>query len=141
VEATESNNIVDIHAIQTAIDLVPVFISTPLSYSIEDTYVHNWIAPILKPIFSCEPLLSIGWANKYINQNHKPDFIASVKNISLWLPIVVGEFKKSGFSSCFETDLARKEMRTMVNSLVRVGIDNPSVGGILFKVASLILSR
>ncbi|KAI8884037.1 hypothetical protein K501DRAFT_272106 [Backusella circina FSU 941] len=35
----------------------------------------------------------------HINQNHKPDFIAS-------LPIVVGEFKEPGFVSCLETDLS-----------------------------------
>ncbi|KAG1391981.1 hypothetical protein G6F60_012285 [Rhizopus arrhizus] len=135
VEATALNNIVDIHAMQAVVELVPVFISTPLNYSIEDTYIHNWIAPILKPIFSCEPLLSIEWANKYINQHHKPDFITSVKGINSWLPIVVGEFKKPGFTPCLETDLVKtgKEMRTMVNGLVRIGVDNPSAGAILIQ--------
>lgn len=92
-EATEASKIVEIHCMQAAIDLVPTFISSPLGYFVESTNVHNWITPLLKPIFSCEPLLSIEWANKFINQYHKPYLTASVKGIGSWLPIVVGEFK------------------------------------------------
>jgi hypothetical protein len=67
------------------------FIEEPL-YNIEDTNVHNWISPLLKPIFSCEPLLSIEWANRRITETHKPDYIVSVGGIKSWLPIVIGEF-------------------------------------------------
>jgi hypothetical protein len=65
---TESENMVDTHAIQ----LVLLFIGSPLDNNIEDTYVHNWIIPLLKPIFSCEPLRSIEWANRHITETHKP---------------------------------------------------------------------
>jgi hypothetical protein len=30
--------------------LIPLFIASPLTYSLKDTYVHNWVAPIIKPV-------------------------------------------------------------------------------------------
>lgn len=49
--------------------------------------------------------------------------------------MVVGEFKRPGFSPCFESDLVKigKEMRTMLNDLIRLGVPSPSVGGILIQ--------
>ncbi|CEG80681.1 hypothetical protein RMATCC62417_14980 [Rhizopus microsporus] len=59
VQAIASKNIVDIHTMQAMVQLLPVFVTGPPSYSIEDTYVHNCTVPILKPIFACIPLLRI----------------------------------------------------------------------------------
>jgi hypothetical protein len=63
----------------------------------------------------------------------KPNFAAKTKGIQSWVSVVVGEFKKPGFSAGFESDLVKigKEMRLMLNVLVCLGVPNPSVGGIL----------
>lgn len=47
----------------------------------------------------------------------------------------MGEFKPPGFSLCFESDLVKigKEMRSMLNALIRIGVTNPSIGGILIQ--------
>lgn len=49
--------------------------------------------------------------------------------------MVVGEFKRPGFSPYLELDLVKIgiEMRTMLNDLVRLGVSNPLVGGILIQ--------
>ncbi|KAG0936252.1 hypothetical protein G6F57_008030 [Rhizopus arrhizus] len=112
---------------------------------IEDSYVHNYIAPILQPIFTAEPLLHIQWANSYLNKKEnkvmkevkkdevnkkttgqvrekgkKPDFVANVKTMNSWISVTIGEFKSPKFSRCFESDLVKvgKEMRTMLNALI-----------------------
>jgi hypothetical protein len=63
----------------------------------------------------------------------RPDFAAKTKGIKSWVSVVVGEFKKPGFSPGFDFDLVRigKEMRLMLNVLVCLGVPSPTVGGIL----------
>lgn len=70
VIAISMKNMVDIHTIQTVIQLLPLCKRIPNS-SIENSYVHNYIAPILQPIFAGESLLHIQWANSHLN-NTRP---------------------------------------------------------------------
>ncbi|KAG0171396.1 hypothetical protein DFQ28_001064 [Apophysomyces sp. BC1034] len=144
---------VEIRTIQALVQQLPVFVTGPPDCSIEDSYVHSCIAPILKPIFACESFLRIEWANCHLNKkdskgkktvkvkgqlkvkDNKPDFAANVKAPNSWISVVVCEFKRPGFSPCFESDLVKigKEMRTMLNYLIRLGVPSPSVGGILIQ--------
>ncbi|KAI8334698.1 hypothetical protein BC941DRAFT_327105, partial [Chlamydoabsidia padenii] len=72
---------------------------------------------------------------KCMNENYKPDFAVNIKAPKSWAFVVLGEFERPGFSPCFESDFVKtgKEMRSMVNDLVRLGVPNPSVGGILIQ--------
>lgn len=62
---------VDVHTIQAIMQIPPLFANGPPSFSVEDSYVHNCISPILQPIFAGEPLLRVEWANSYLNKDVK----------------------------------------------------------------------
>jgi hypothetical protein len=67
-------------------------------------------------------------ANKY-----KPDFLISFKCVNTLCGLVVGEFKAPNHQSALESDLVKtgKQMRCLYNSLVKQGVQNPLVCGIL----------
>ncbi|KAG0166000.1 hypothetical protein DFQ30_007718 [Apophysomyces sp. BC1015] len=188
---------------QVMVQLLPVFVTNPPDYTIEDSYVYNCTAPILKSIFSCEPLVRVEWASCHLSKRNakankdktnfkinKPEFAAvilfvclfifdtvllrefviserysqwrvsslaklgdvsdlevstlqhcayttaaNIKAPNSWISVVVSEFKRPVFSPYLESDLVKIdiEMRTMLNDLVRLGIFNPLVGGILIQ--------
>ncbi|KAG0186344.1 hypothetical protein DFQ28_007979 [Apophysomyces sp. BC1034] len=62
--------LVDIHTMQVMVQLLPVFVTNPPDYTIEDSYVYNCTAPILKSIFSCEPLVRVEWASCHLSKRN-----------------------------------------------------------------------
>ncbi|ORX55764.1 hypothetical protein DM01DRAFT_1335152 [Hesseltinella vesiculosa] len=148
IKAIESGNMVDVYSMQAIVALLPTFVGSLPDDSLEDSYVHNFIAPVFKPIFASEPSLRVEWANGHLqkktvakrnqvsgrnHKDYKPDFTASAKATNSWISIVVGEFKKPGYSPTMESDFLKigKQMRSMINDLVRQNVCGPVVCGIL----------
>ncbi|KAG1450547.1 hypothetical protein G6F55_009633 [Rhizopus delemar] len=73
VIAISMKNMVDIHTIQTVIQLLPLCKRIPNS-SIENSYVHNYIAPILQPIFAAvERLYSRSIVKSFLDTHTKKE--------------------------------------------------------------------
>lgn len=58
-DACEAKNLIDIHTAQVLTQILPMFINDPPDQSIEDSYVYNYLSPILTTVFGPEPLLKI----------------------------------------------------------------------------------
>jgi hypothetical protein len=79
-DACESNNLLDIHTAQVLLThVLPMFINGSPDYSIEDSYVHNYLSLLLTTVFGSDSLLHMKWANGRLKNNdskaYKPDFL------------------------------------------------------------------
>ncbi|KAI9473812.1 MAG: hypothetical protein EXX96DRAFT_621443 [Benjaminiella poitrasii] len=135
-DACESNNLLDIHTAQVLIHVLPIFINGPPDYSIEDSYVHNFLSPLLAAVFGSDSLLHMKWANGQLKNNdskvYKPDFLVYNLSGSVKHVVVVSEFKAADQNSYVESDLVKlaKQMRLTMNELVLSGVVEPKVCGI-----------
>ncbi|KAI9007858.1 hypothetical protein CLU79DRAFT_777633 [Phycomyces nitens] len=135
-DACESKNLLDIHTAQVLTHILPIFINGPPDCSIEDSYVHNYLSPLLSSVFGSDSMLNIKWANGQLKSNdsktYKPDF--SVFNLSgnTKCVVLIAEFKNSERTSCVESDLVKlaKQMKSAMNSLVSSGVVEPKICGI-----------
>lgn len=93
----------------------------------EDTYVHNILSPLLEDMSAYEPRLQRFWANVSLSGDpqYKPDFGIYVNGLSQRFEVVVGEFKAP------KGHCQGKEMRTMINRLITIGVEDPVVCGVL----------
>ncbi|KAL0080403.1 hypothetical protein J3Q64DRAFT_1247717 [Phycomyces blakesleeanus] len=135
-DGCESDDILDIHTAQVLIYILPIFINGPPGCSIEDSYVHNYLSPLLVTVFGSDPLLSMKWANSQLmssdSKAYKPDFLVynlsgSVKHI-----ISISEFKHVDQNSYVESDLVKlaKQTKFTMNNLISSGVVEPKVCGI-----------
>lgn len=76
-DACEPTNNLDIHRAQ-----VLTFINGPPDCSIEDSYVHHYLSPLLSSIFSSDSLLNMKWANGQLERDnpkpYQPDFWSTI---------------------------------------------------------------
>ncbi|KAI8881842.1 hypothetical protein K501DRAFT_188048 [Backusella circina FSU 941] len=54
IQATEQDNEVDLHMAHTLTQLLPVFVADSHDSSIEDSYMHHYLAPILQSIYNTD---------------------------------------------------------------------------------------
>ncbi|KAF7725667.1 hypothetical protein EC973_009474 [Apophysomyces ossiformis] len=139
-------NQVDIHVAHALGQYLPLFYAQAPPKDIEDSYVHHYLAPILQSVFSSNGRFRIHWANTQMkNDSLKPDFMVTSTCVSFPLAIVVGEFKPPQFNSNQnESDIVKigKEMRGMLNDLVKKNTPNPVVCGVLvqgFAISTFVL--
>jgi hypothetical protein len=59
--ACEASNLLDIHTSQVLTHVLPTFINGPPDNPIEDSYVHNYLSPLLTTVFGSDPLLNMKW--------------------------------------------------------------------------------
>ncbi|KAG2216543.1 hypothetical protein INT45_006327, partial [Circinella minor] len=137
-EATTSEVQLDIHTSIALLKLAPKFIhGGPPDPSVEDTFVHEYIAPLLESVFESEPLFKINWANGTLiaAKQYKPDYVVFVKgaNGNSKYEVVSGEFKAPDLNAQLESDDVKlaKQMRMMYNSLVERHVMDPIVSGVL----------
>ncbi|KAI8983576.1 hypothetical protein BDB01DRAFT_698700, partial [Pilobolus umbonatus] len=134
--ASESQNVLDMHTAHVLTSVLPVFIHGPPDYSVEDSYVHNYLSPLLSSVFSSEPLLNMKWANGRLkNDNskvYKPDFLVYNLSGNIKSVILIAEFKQFDQNSYVESDLIKlgKQMKFTLNKLVSNGVIQPKVCGI-----------
>ncbi|KAI9302078.1 hypothetical protein BJ944DRAFT_153649, partial [Cunninghamella echinulata] len=108
---------------------------------IEDTFVHCHLDVVLNEIFSSDPIFEQEWANGYLEsckkENElifKPDWAAFVRPWYTRFDIGVCEVKPPGkknvgvYSDYVKMGL---EMKNMLNCLVKEGVDDAQVFGIL----------
>ncbi|KAG1137013.1 hypothetical protein G6F37_012606 [Rhizopus arrhizus] len=69
IQANEQVNEVDLHMAHTLTQLLPVFIAGSHDSSIEDSYVHHYLAPILQLIYSMDKKFTVRWANGALNED------------------------------------------------------------------------
>ncbi|ORX49472.1 hypothetical protein DM01DRAFT_247979, partial [Hesseltinella vesiculosa] len=94
-EAIKSDIDDDILATQIMVTLCPRLIRA-MDSSLEDTFVHACIDPIIDSIFS-HPLLQQRWANgKLQTTSHKPDFVLYFKPWITTYEIMTMEVKSYG---------------------------------------------
>ncbi|KAG0942055.1 hypothetical protein G6F62_002679 [Rhizopus arrhizus] len=135
-DACESNNLLDIHTAQVLTHVLPIFINGPPDYSIEDSYVHNYLSPLLTTVFGSDSLLNMKWANGQLKNNdskaYKPDFLVYNLSGSVMRVVLISEFKPADQNSYVESDLVKlaKRMRFTMNNLVLSGVAEPKVCGI-----------
>ncbi|CAO3668250.1 unnamed protein product [Rhizopus stolonifer] len=134
-QATEEDNEVDLHMAYTLTQLIPVFVAGSIDSSIEGSYVHHHLAPILQSIFSAEKKFTVHWASGVLNEDSsfKPDFRVFSRIINIKCTVVVAEFKSKSHNSAVESDLLKlgKQMKLMYNDLVQKRIPKPNVCGLL----------
>ncbi|KAI8083390.1 uncharacterized protein B0P05DRAFT_537110 [Gilbertella persicaria] len=135
-DACESKNLLDIHTAQVLTHVLPIFINGPPDYSIEDSYVHNYLSPLLTTVFGSDPLLNMKWANGQLKSNdsksYKPDFLVYNLSGSIKRVVLISEFKPTDQHSYVESDLVKlaKQMKLTLNNLVLSGVVEPKVCGI-----------
>ncbi|KAI8077020.1 hypothetical protein BDF21DRAFT_384817 [Thamnidium elegans] len=134
IQATEQDNEVDLHMAHTLTQL-PVFVAGSHDSSIEDSYVHHYLAPILQSIYSTDKKFTVRWANGALNEDStfKPDFQVFSRIINIKCIVIVAEFKPKSRNSAVESDLIKlgKQMKLMYNELVEKRVPKPTVCGLL----------
>ncbi|KAG1145407.1 hypothetical protein G6F36_015154 [Rhizopus arrhizus] len=72
-EAAENKNYIDAHTAQLLAQILPLLITGSPGRSIEDSYIHHFVAPILQLEFSFDPCFKSHWTNdsdvKIMNQD------------------------------------------------------------------------
>ncbi|KAG2237224.1 hypothetical protein INT48_006628 [Thamnidium elegans] len=135
IQATEQDNEVDLHMAHTLTQLLPVFVAGSHDSSIEDSYVHHYLAPILQSIYSTDKKFTVRWANGALNEDStfKPDFQVFSRIINIKCIVIVAEFKPKSRNSAVESDLIKlgKQMKLMYNELVEKRVPKPTVCGLL----------
>ncbi|KAI8057547.1 uncharacterized protein B0P05DRAFT_498570 [Gilbertella persicaria] len=134
-QAIQQNNEVDLHVAHSLTQLLPVLVAGSDDCSVEDSYVHHYLAPILQSIFSTNERFGVRWANGALNQDlsFKPDFQVSTRCINIKLVVVVAEFKPKSYNSSVESDLVKlgKQMKLMYNDIVQKRTPQPELCGLL----------
>ncbi|CAO3664867.1 unnamed protein product [Rhizopus stolonifer] len=134
-QATQQDNEVDLHMAHSLTQLLPVLVAGSDDCSVEDSYVHHYLAPILQSIFGTNERFSVQWANGALNRNvsFKPDFQVSTRCINIKCIVVVAEFKPKSHNSSVESDLVKlgKQMRLIYNDIVQKRTPEPKVCGLL----------
>ncbi|KAI9473770.1 MAG: hypothetical protein EXX96DRAFT_541437 [Benjaminiella poitrasii] len=106
---------------------------------LEDLFMHNFIVMLFEDVFMLDTILERPMGNlveKRKCDNHnlfKPDYVVFITQRSHRLDLLCAE-AKSPVSTIFpKSDLVKvgQEMRWMLNRLVREGVRNPVVGGIV----------
>ncbi|KAG2205501.1 hypothetical protein INT47_005875, partial [Mucor saturninus] len=135
IQATEQDNEVDLHMAHTLTQLLPVFVAGSQDNSIEDSYVHHYLAPILQSIYSMDKKFTVRWSNGALKEDtmFKPGFQVFSRVINIRCIIIVAEFKAKSHNSAVESDLVKlgKQMKVMYNELVEKRIPKPTVCGLL----------
>ncbi|ORX56916.1 hypothetical protein DM01DRAFT_299896 [Hesseltinella vesiculosa] len=130
--ATKNGNACDVQTAHTLVQILPMLVSRPPDSSLEDSHVHNFVAPLIKTVFGEE--FQIFWANGSLSSDLKPDFLVSKEAASSKYNLVVGEVKRPNHrSNQEESDLVKlgKELKVMYNQLVVQRVSSPVVCGIL----------
>ncbi|GAA5816093.1 hypothetical protein MFLAVUS_009615 [Mucor flavus] len=114
---------------------LPAFVADSHDSSIEDSYVHHYLAPVLQSIYSTGKKLTVRWANGASNKDStfKPDFQVFSGIINVRCIVIAAEFKRKSRNSAVESDLVKlgKQMKLIYNNLVAKRIPKPSVCGLL----------
>ncbi|KAI7873714.1 uncharacterized protein EV154DRAFT_527817 [Mucor mucedo] len=135
-DACESENVLDLHTAHVLAFILPIFVNGQPDCSIEDSFVHNYISPLLSSVFSSDPLLNMKWAKGKLandsNASYKPDFQVFNLSGSVKCIVLIAEFKHSEQNSYVESDLLKlgKQMKLTLNKLISDGINNPKVCGV-----------
>ncbi|CEG64292.1 hypothetical protein RMATCC62417_01290 [Rhizopus microsporus] len=137
-EAAEKKNNIDAHTAHVLTQILPLLIAGSPDRSIEDSYVHHFLAPLLQSVFSSDTRLKTRWANGNDLSNnepkaYKPDFVVYSMTINVKCVVLIAEFKPTEQNSTIESDSVKlaRQMRTIYNDLVLNGVECPLVCGIL----------
>ncbi|KAF7720725.1 hypothetical protein EC973_006240 [Apophysomyces ossiformis] len=110
--------------------------------TVEDTFVHDYLDAILNDIFGSDPIFVQEWANGYLETSRagtlvfKPDWVAFVKPWFKRFDLGVCEVKPPGAKNAgVFSDYVKLgfEMKEMLNSLIKEGLDDARVCGFLVK--------
>ncbi|KAI7904908.1 uncharacterized protein BX663DRAFT_484271 [Cokeromyces recurvatus] len=122
IQATKQDNEVDLHMAHTLTQLLSVFVASSHDSSVEDSYVHHYLAPILQSVYRTDKKFNVRWANGALNEDSifKPDFQVSSRIINIRCIVIVTEFKPKSHNSAVESGLIKlgKQMKLMYNNLI-----------------------
>ncbi|KAI8890581.1 hypothetical protein K501DRAFT_168684 [Backusella circina FSU 941] len=120
--------------------LALIMTDNPPNNNVEDSYAHNIISALFDSVFRSDPILSYQWANGFLRKSsqYKPDFVVFVQHSKDRYDIGVSEIKSPSNSNCnnngvSDTVKIGKEMAWMLNTLIREGVEQPVVCGILLR--------
>ncbi|KAG2219619.1 hypothetical protein INT45_011344 [Circinella minor] len=147
VEARQSQDKVETIAAHVLYRLALNFSNGLPNVQLEDSFVHHIVSVIFESIFQSDQLLEYQWANGKLggkrksgddDNNYKPDFVVFVSHRNDRYDIAVSEVKppsNANSNNVVESDLVKigKEMKWMINNLIKRGIENPVVCGILLQ--------
>ncbi|KAI8140898.1 hypothetical protein BJV82DRAFT_194512 [Fennellomyces sp. T-0311] len=113
---------------------------------LEDTFVHSFISNLFESIFMSESALECAWANgklggkrkhHEVDNPFKPDYIVFIAQKAARFDITCAEAKSPSNSRATfpRSDFTKLglELKWMINTLVRNGIQDPVVGGVLIR--------
>ncbi|KAI7854488.1 hypothetical protein BDC45DRAFT_535502 [Circinella umbellata] len=114
---------------------------------LEDSFVHHIVSVIFESVFQSDKLLKYQWANGKLDgkrksgdddNNFKADFVVFVSYRNDRYDIAVSEVKprlNANTNNVVESDLVKigKEMKWMINNLIKCGTENPVVWSILLQ--------
>ncbi|KAG2219614.1 hypothetical protein INT45_011339 [Circinella minor] len=147
VEARQNQDKTETIAANILHRLALIFSNGALNVRLEDALVHNIVSVIFESIFQSDQLLEYQWANGKLggkrksgddDNNYKPDFVVFVSHRNDRYDIAVSEVKppsNSNSNNVVESNLVKmgKEMKWVINNLIKRGIENPVVCGILLQ--------
>ncbi|KAG2214307.1 hypothetical protein INT47_000863 [Mucor saturninus] len=134
--ACKSGNVLDVHTAQVLTQILPMLINGPMDDTVEDSYVHHYLSPLLCSVFSSDSRLRLNWANGQLKSettnSFKPDFTVYNLSGSAKCVILIAEFKHKDQNSYVESDLVKlgKQMKLTLNLLIKDGVKKPKVCGI-----------
>ncbi|SAM08952.1 hypothetical protein [Absidia glauca] len=129
-----TRNQVDVLVASALAGYLHLFYAGPPPFLDENSFVHHYLAPIMKLVFDEKCQLNVDWNMRLGNSSYKLDLLVSSTCGDVLLDLIIGEFKPPNHnSSQVEPDLVKlgKQMRIMINKLVTKGVPNPVVGGVL----------
>ncbi|CAO3690315.1 unnamed protein product [Rhizopus stolonifer] len=119
-DACESKDILNVRTAQVLTFILPAFINGPPDCSIKDSYVHNYLSPLLLSVFSSDPLLNMKCVNGQFESSNTKCIV------------LIAEFKRSNQNSFVESDLLKlgKQIKLTINKLVSSGVVKLKVCGV-----------
>ncbi|KAI7847469.1 hypothetical protein BDC45DRAFT_562282 [Circinella umbellata] len=148
-DARANNNKIEMIAANTLHRLALNFCYGAPDVKLEDSFVHNIVSVVFESVFHSDLLLSHQWANgclagtkrkvaSSLGTLFKPDFVVFMQHRQDRYGLAVSEIKSpcnANSNNVIESDRVKmgREMKWMLNDLLKKGVHDPVVGGILLE--------